>query len=86
MKRLCPECETIHKDDEPCANVYGMGEQPCADYRPKEADIMAEPGHGIANVHECFGGCDGGMVSFCENCSFDHHAGGWGKCPRTFGR
>jgi hypothetical protein len=67
---------------------FEIGEQPCAAFRPKGADIPHA--RGLANEHECFGpwamtgarigGC-AGTVSFCLNCHTDHHAGGYESCP-----
>lgn len=61
-------------------NEFTIGKQPCQNYTPREADIAAAHGSGMANVHECYHGCDHGRVSFCENCNTDHHAGGWDSC------
>ena len=65
-------------------NMFTVGSQPCNSYRPREADLMIEAGHGIANSHDCYGGCLDSQVSFCSNCHFDHHAHGWNTCPQTW--
>jgi hypothetical protein len=60
---------------------YSQGRQPCDRFRARD-DLTT----GGGNVHECFGPYDGrarsckSTVSFCANCSTDHHAGGWDTC------
>jgi len=61
-------------------NKFEVGKQPCDIY------IGHMDGNGHAswiNEHECVfcskAGGDG-LVSFCENCHRDHHAGGYEKC------
>ncbi len=59
-------------------NEYTVGEQPCQDYRPSEADSDELCGTGIANVHQC--PICWGRRSFCDNCHRDHHEQGWETC------
>lgn len=54
---------------------YEVGRQPCDSYKPTK-DFM-----GFANEHCCAFCVDrAGLVSFCENCMRDHHAGGIEAC------
>ena len=63
---------------------YTKGEQPCKHYKPQ----MDGNEYAVwENAHECFGfrqSRDGAIchstVSFCENCRFDHHEGGYETC------
>lgn len=57
---------------------FTKGQQPCQDFKGKEGY------YGIA-VHECYCGLDVGKnctktVSFCLNCSTDHHEDGYESC------
>jgi len=59
---------------------YETGEQPCSAFRAE----MTGNEYGMwENVHECVF-CPAGKatVSFCENCSRDHHDGGYETCKR----
>lgn len=58
---------------------FREGRQPCDNYDPELE------GEGWANVHECFckdakGEYCSGSVSWCINCSKDHHKGGYETC------
>ena len=65
---------------------YTEGRQPCDRF---DAQITGNQYATWANVHECVGpyphvaGEDrcAGRVSFCANCTTDHHDGGWDTCP-----
>jgi hypothetical protein len=60
----------IHNRDE-----YSIGKQPCNTFTPSlEANECAM----WENEHECYK-C-GGDVSFCLNCSTDHHRNGYDTC------
>lgn len=55
---------------------FTKGQQPCADYKG------SLDGNGQAvwtNEHQCYR-CEVGIVSFCESCHRDHHAGGYETC------
>ena len=63
---------------------FAQGQQPC------ERFVMRDELFG-SNRHQCFGpytpsadglGLCGGAVSFCDNCTRDHHTGGWDSCPQ----
>ncbi len=60
-------------------------DQPCANFRPSRGSNE----HAVwDNEHECLAPFDGthpcadagGTVSFCENCSRDHHSNGYQSC------
>ena len=62
---------------------FTVGKQPCATFREQDEGFGG-------NLHECFGPYGpgreaeercGGQVSFCDNCSRDHHSRGWQTCP-----
>lgn len=63
---------------------FTSGRQPCENFDPKIEYFGT-------NHHECFGPYDKearatglrcvALVSFCEQCTTDHHEGGWGACP-----
>ncbi len=56
---------------------YTTGKQPC------ESFVAQMDGNAYAtwaNEHQCYK-C-GGLVSFCETCAYDHHAGGYETCQR----
>jgi hypothetical protein len=64
---------------------FESGSQPCQAFQAQN------DGYG-ENHHECFGPYNGqgrikgspqchAWVSFCENCTRDHHEGGWERCP-----
>jgi len=61
---------------------FTIGQQPCQNYLPRqEANAYSI----WDNVHECFCGHSIGkhcekLVSFCENCSKDHHEDGYENC------
>lgn len=51
------------------------GTQPCQNFRQQ----LERNEHAIwGNEHQCYR-C-GGVVSFCDNCSRDHHANGYESC------
>ncbi|KKM04559.1 hypothetical protein LCGC14_1763000 [marine sediment metagenome] len=54
---------------------FKEGQQPCQDFKPQ---IEANEHAMWENRHECYK-CSG-TVSFCENCYWDHHEGGYEKC------
>lgn len=57
---------------------FSIGEQPCDNFKGAQ-DGNA---HGIwENRHQCMT-CEVGTVSFCENCSSDHHIDGWDSCSK----
>ena len=69
----------------PRSGDFVSGAQPCAAFSPQQTGFGA-------NRHECFGPYEGArgsaglrtchaLVSFCENCTRDHHEGGWDHCP-----
>lgn len=56
-------------------SAFAVGRQPCQEFKPKR------DGNGYGewdNRHECYR-C-AGLVSFCENCTRDHHADGYETC------
>lgn len=60
------------------ADNYTEGQQPCGSYNP------AREGNGAITwiaIRSCSAGC-GSTVSFCENCSQDHHYGGFEECVK----
>jgi len=57
---------------------FTIGEQPCQSFLRGDADIAAlGPGNRM-NLHQC-PKCWGNRA-WCENCSTDHHDGGWETC------
>lgn len=56
--------------------IYETGQQPCGNFKSKSEDYRWS-----GNVHSCFQ-CEDSTVSFCENCSTDHHANGYEACQR----
>ena len=54
---------------------FEIGNQPCDNFKPQ---IEHHEQGCWTNVHECYK-C-GGKVSFCMNCHFDHHDGGYETC------
>lgn len=56
---------------------YTTGRQPCHDFKPRRENN----GYGEwDNEHQC--PICRGLRSFCENCSADHHFGGWSDCDK----
>lgn len=61
---------------------FTTGEQPCGNFKGK-------PTYYGVSIHECYakdlsGNYCAGKVSFCENCSTDHHSNGYESCPRIW--
>lgn len=54
---------------------YTIGKQPCENFK---AQIEGNAYAIWDNEHQCYK-C-GGIVSFCENCGYDHHANGYETC------
>lgn len=60
---------------------YTIGRQPCVSFTPS----IDGNAHAMwANVHECIfcrkSGDETSTVSFCTNCSKDHHSDGYETC------
>lgn len=54
---------------------FEKGKQPCSNFSPQ----LEENEHAVwPNEHQCYK-C-GGTVSFCINCSKDHHENGYETC------
>ena len=73
---------------------YTIGRQPCANFKPEQDDYLGAVSGFIGNVHSCAGPFDAqghdprflhcdGTVSHCDNCHYDHHEGGFERCPIT---
>jgi hypothetical protein len=73
---------------------YTIGRQPCADFQPQQDDYLGAISGFSGNVHSCAGPFDAsghdprfpdceGTVSHCDNCHYDHHEGGFARCPVT---
>jgi len=60
------------------SHVYTIGKQPCQNLLRSDADIAALGKGNRRNVHQC-PVCEGNRT-WCENCSTDHHDGGWETC------
>ena len=60
------------------ASRFSVGQQPCSNLLRADSDSPALGPGNRRNIHVC-PLCDGDRT-FCENCSFDHHAGGWEMC------
>jgi len=69
-------------EEEMMQGRFSKGWQPCKDFKGR----MEANAHAVwENRHECFGKdrngkyCDK-LVSYCENCSTDHHENGYETC------
>jgi hypothetical protein len=71
---------------------YRIGRQPCADFKPEIDDYLRLRAGFLGNIHSCAGPFDAhghdprfpdcqASVSHCDNCHYDHHEGGFERCP-----
>lgn len=57
---------------------FTIGRQPCQNFLRGDADVAALGDGNRRNLHQCPVCC--GNRAWCDNCSTDHHDGGWETC------